>query len=71
MVAPRWVRRVTIAPAVVLVAGFVVVGIPLILLVGLALSPIIPGRWVLMNSVGWAYQASTCSRLNPQAFGFN
>jgi 1-acyl-sn-glycerol-3-phosphate acyltransferase len=44
-VLPQWVRRVTVAPAVVLLAGAVVLSSPLILVVGLGLSPLIPGRW--------------------------
>ena len=42
---PQWVRRVTIAPAVVLLAGAVLISSPLLLLGGLALTPLIPGRW--------------------------
>ncbi len=42
---PRWVRRVTIAPALVLLVGVVLVNAPLIVLAMLALSPVIPGRW--------------------------
>lgn len=42
---PQWVRRVTIAPAVVVLAAAVLLTAPLVLLVGLALSPLIPGRW--------------------------
>lgn len=42
---PTWVRRVTIAPAVVLLAGVVLLTSPLVLLFGLAASPVIPGRW--------------------------
>jgi 1-acyl-sn-glycerol-3-phosphate acyltransferase len=45
MLLPRWVRRVTIAPAVVLLTGLLVLYSPLILVVMLALSPVIPGRW--------------------------
>jgi 1-acyl-sn-glycerol-3-phosphate acyltransferase len=44
-VLPIWVRRVTVAPAVVVLTGVVLLSAPLILLVGLALTPIIPGRW--------------------------
>ncbi len=42
---PQWVRRVTIDPAVVLLTGVVMLHSPLILLAGLALTPLIPGRW--------------------------
>ena len=42
---PQWVRRVTIDPAMVLLAGFVIITSPIVLIVGLALSPVIPGRW--------------------------
>jgi 1-acyl-sn-glycerol-3-phosphate acyltransferase len=44
-VLPQWVRRVTIAPAVVLLTGVVLLTAPLTLMIGLALSPILPGRW--------------------------
>lgn len=52
---PQWVRRITIAPAVVLLAGFVIVGIPVILLLGLALSPFIPGRWRPLRFLWFAF----------------
>jgi 1-acyl-sn-glycerol-3-phosphate acyltransferase len=41
---PRWVRRVTIAPGLVLLVGLVIVNAPLILLVMAAISPLMPGR---------------------------
>jgi 1-acyl-sn-glycerol-3-phosphate acyltransferase len=44
-VLPQWLRRVTIAPGVVLLAGLVLLSSPLILLAGLAATPWIPGRW--------------------------
>lgn len=52
---PQGVRRVTIAPAVVLLAGFVILGSPVILLVGLGLSPLIPGRWRPLRFVWFAF----------------
>jgi 1-acyl-sn-glycerol-3-phosphate acyltransferase len=41
----RLVRRVVLAPLVVLVAGLVWVTLPLWLLAAAALSPLLPGRW--------------------------
>ena len=45
MLLPRWVRRVTIAPAMVLGVGLVLLHSPLILLVMLLVTPAVPGRW--------------------------
>lgn len=42
---PQWVRRVTIAPAVVLLTGVMLLTAPVTLMIGLALTPFIPGRW--------------------------
>lgn len=42
---PQWVRRVTIAPAVVAAGLLMLLTAPLLLLFGLAMSPLIPGRW--------------------------
>ncbi|MFC0503212.1 1-acyl-sn-glycerol-3-phosphate acyltransferase [Micromonospora costi] len=41
---PRWVRRVLLAPAVVLLAVVVVTTLPVWALVAAALSPLVPGR---------------------------
>jgi 1-acyl-sn-glycerol-3-phosphate acyltransferase len=45
MLLPQWVRRITIAPAVVLLVGLALLHSPLILIAMLALTPIVPGRW--------------------------
>jgi 1-acyl-sn-glycerol-3-phosphate acyltransferase len=42
---PRWVRRVVLAPAVVVVLTVVVTSAPIALLIAAALSPLLPGRW--------------------------
>lgn len=42
---PRWVRRVVLAPAVVLLTVLVLLTCPLWLLVAAVASPLIPGRW--------------------------
>jgi len=54
-VLPRWVRRGVVAPAVVFLAGFVLLGIPVILLLGLAISPTIPGRWRPLRFLWFAF----------------
>lgn len=41
---PRWVRRVVIAPATVLLAVLVLTTVPIWLLLALAVSPLVPGR---------------------------
>ncbi|MEO3778117.1 1-acyl-sn-glycerol-3-phosphate acyltransferase [Micromonospora sp. B11E3] len=41
---PRWVRRLLLAPGVVLLAALVVTSIPVWALLALALSPLVPGR---------------------------
>ncbi len=45
MLPPRWVRRVVLAPAVVALGVLLLTAAPLVLLVALALSPLVPGRW--------------------------
>lgn len=42
---PQWFRRVVIDPAVVLLGGFAILSLPAVLVVGLVLTPLIPGRW--------------------------
>ncbi|GAB2672671.1 1-acyl-sn-glycerol-3-phosphate acyltransferase [Thalassiella azotivora] len=42
---PRWVRRVVLAPAVLLLTTLLLVTCPLWLLAAALLSPLIPGRW--------------------------
>jgi 1-acyl-sn-glycerol-3-phosphate acyltransferase len=44
MLPPRWVRRLVLAPAIVLAAGAAVVTLPVWLLLSVALSPLAPGR---------------------------
>ncbi|MFG1950264.1 1-acyl-sn-glycerol-3-phosphate acyltransferase [Micromonospora sp. NPDC048830] len=41
---PRWVRRLLLAPGVVLLAALMVTSIPVWALLALALSPLVPGR---------------------------
>ncbi|WP_181779063.1 1-acyl-sn-glycerol-3-phosphate acyltransferase [Pseudonocardia pini] len=41
---PRWVRRLVLAPAMVLITAVVLATLPLWLLIGTALSPFLPGR---------------------------
>ncbi len=45
MLPPRWVRRVVIAPIVVVGIFVGVTALPIALVVALALSPLLPGRW--------------------------
>lgn len=40
-----WIRRLTLAPAVVILSALVVTTLPLSALVAAALSPFLPGRW--------------------------
>ncbi|MDQ3761384.1 MAG: 1-acyl-sn-glycerol-3-phosphate acyltransferase [Actinomycetota bacterium] len=42
---PRWVRRVVLAPAVVLLTVVVLTTLPIWMLLAAALSPFLPGRW--------------------------
>ena len=51
---PQWVRRVTLAPAVVLLTGVMLLTAPLILMAGLALSPGFPGRWRPLRFIWFA-----------------
>jgi 1-acyl-sn-glycerol-3-phosphate acyltransferase len=44
-VPPRWVRRIVIAPAVVLLAFLAVTTIPIWLILAAVVSPLLPGRW--------------------------
>lgn len=45
MLPPVWVRRLVLAPAMVLLTVLVVSSLPVTLLVAAVLSPLIPGRW--------------------------
>ena len=50
MLPPRWVRRLVLAPAMVLIAVFVVTTLPLWLLAAAGLSPLLPfTRWRLLR----------------------
>lgn len=44
MLPPRWVRRIILAPGVVLLAVLMLVTLPAWLLLGAALAPLVPGR---------------------------
>ena len=57
---PVWVRRLVIAPAVVLLAFFVITTLPIWLIVAAAVSPLVPGRlrvprliWLAIVYVVW------------------
>ena len=57
---PVWVRRLVIAPAVVLLAIMVVTTLPIWLLVAVAVSPLVPGRlrvprvvWMVIFYLAW------------------
>lgn len=52
MLPPRWVRRVVLAPAMILLAFVMVTTLPVGLLLAAALSPLVPGRWRVLR-VGW------------------
>ncbi len=45
MLPPRWFRRVVMAPAMVVLAVFVVLSLPVALLGAALVSPLLPGRW--------------------------
>jgi 1-acyl-sn-glycerol-3-phosphate acyltransferase len=45
MIPPRWVRRVVIAPVVLLLALLVATTLPLTAMVAAGASPFLPGRW--------------------------
>jgi 1-acyl-sn-glycerol-3-phosphate acyltransferase len=45
MVPPRWVRRLAVAPAAVLLIVSLLGSLPLLLVAGAAVSPRLPGRW--------------------------
>ncbi len=45
MIPPRWVRRLAIAPALVLLIVSFLSSLPVLLVVAAAISPRIPGRW--------------------------
>lgn len=45
MLPPRWVRRIVIAPAVVVGTFFLVTTLPIYLLIGLLLTSLVPGRF--------------------------
>ena len=50
MLPPTWVRRVVLAPAMVLVTVFVVTTLPIWLIAAAALSPLLPfTRWRLLR----------------------
>ena len=44
MLPPRWVRRVVLAPAALVLTAGVLAALPLLVLVAAALSPLLPGR---------------------------
>jgi 1-acyl-sn-glycerol-3-phosphate acyltransferase len=44
-IPPRWVRRIVLAPAVVLLAFLAVTTIPVWLILAAVVSPLLPGRW--------------------------
>lgn len=52
MLPPRWVRRLVLAPGVVALCGLMLATVPVWVLGGLVLSPLVPGRWRLLR-VGW------------------
>ena len=52
MLPPRWVRRVVLAPGVVLLTVGVLVTLPVLLVVAAVASPLLPGRWRALR-VGW------------------
>ena len=45
MLPPVWLRRLVLGPAVVALTVVAVTGLPVLLLVGVALSTVLPGRW--------------------------
>ena len=45
MLPPVWLRRLVLGPAVVALTLVAVTGLPVLLLVGAALSTVLPGRW--------------------------
>ncbi|HYN95024.1 MAG TPA: 1-acyl-sn-glycerol-3-phosphate acyltransferase [Pilimelia sp.] len=68
---PRWLRRLLIAPVVVLLAVFLVTTLPVWLLVGAAASPLVPGR---LRPLRLLWVATVYLALNASAlvvmFGF-
>lgn len=44
MLPPRWVRRLVLAPAVVVLTVLLLTGLPLWLLLAVVISPVVPGR---------------------------
>ncbi|MEV0805817.1 1-acyl-sn-glycerol-3-phosphate acyltransferase [Micromonospora sp. NPDC050200] len=74
---PRWVRRMLLAPGVVLLAVAVVTTVPLWALLGLALSPFVPGRlrplrlfWIGCVYLAWDAAALTALFVLWVASGF-
>ncbi len=45
MLPPAWLRRLVLGPAVVALTVVAVTGLPVLLIVGVALSTVLPGRW--------------------------
>lgn len=45
MIPPRWIRRLAIAPTMVVLVVSLLGSLPLLLLVAAAISPSLPGRW--------------------------
>jgi 1-acyl-sn-glycerol-3-phosphate acyltransferase len=45
MLPPRWVRRIVLAPTVVVALSVLLSSAPVVLLIAAALSPLLPGRW--------------------------
>ena len=52
MLPPRWVRRVVLAPGIVLLTVAVLGALPVLLLVAAVASPLLPGRWRPLRA-GW------------------
>ena len=45
MLPPAWLRRLVLGPALIALTVVAVTGLPVLLLVGVALSTVLPGRW--------------------------
>ena len=62
-------RRLVVAPAVILLTVLVWVTLPLWLIVAAALSPVVPGRWRAARPARWVTAArearSVTSRVRP------
>jgi hypothetical protein len=45
MLPPRIVRRLVLAPLVLVITFFLITGLPVLLILAAAASPLLPGRW--------------------------